>query len=214
MTCDVSSGMPRSTALAPERSTPISPWIGTARSHFFFPLAAIFAGRNAVPTGSPLSTQASTSFSRLELRQTIVLHPAAHAILAAVSFVTIPPVPTLLPAPPTSTSSSLMFSTTSIRLAPGSVFGLDVYSPSTSVSKKSHCASHSAATCADKVSLSPNRSSSTATQSFSFTTGTTPMSKSALKVFLARTYCLRLLRFSRVSKTCAHLMPMVLKMSS
>ena len=56
----------------------------------------------------------------------MVLHPAAHAIRAAVSFVTIPPVPTLLPAPPTSTSSSLMFSTTSIRLAFGSVFGLDV----------------------------------------------------------------------------------------
>ena len=163
----------------------------------------------------------------------MVLHPAAHAIRAAVSFVTIPPVPTLLPAPPTSTSSSLMFSTTSIRLALGSVFGLDVYSPekhkvcmgrqsekikinspSTSVRRNSHCASDSAATCAESVSLSPNRSSSTATQSFSFTTGTTPMSKSALNVFRARTYCLRLERFSRVRSTCAHLTPMVLKMSS
>ena len=104
----------------------IVPWIGTARIHFFLPFAAIFAGRNAVPTLSPRSTQASTSFSKFELKHTMVLHPAAHAIRAAVSFVTIPPVPTLLPAPPTSTSSSLMFSTTSIRLAFGSVFGLDV----------------------------------------------------------------------------------------
>ena len=128
--------------------------------------------------------------------------------------VIIPPVPTLEPAPPRSTSSSLMFSTTSMRVALRSVCGLAVYRPSTSVSRNSQRASTSAATCAESVSLSPNLSSSTATVSFSFTTGTTPISKSALNVPRARTYCLRLLRFSRVSSTCAHFMPMVLKMSS
>ena len=107
-----------------------------------------------------------------------------------------------------------MFSTVSMRVALGSVAGLAVYKPSTSVRRKSHCASTSAATCADRVSLSPNLSSSTATVSFSLTIGTTPMSKSAAKVFLARTYCLRLERFSSVNNTCAHLIPIVLKMSS
>ena len=82
------------------------------------------------------------------------------------------------------------------------------------VSKKSHRASTKAATCALSVSLSPNFSSSTATVSFSFTTGTTPISNSAPNVFLAQTYCFRLLKFSSVNSTCAHLIPMVLKMSS
>mmetsp|Transcript_9113 Transcript_9113/g.22810 ORF Transcript_9113/g.22810 Transcript_9113/m.22810 type:complete len:202 (-) Transcript_9113:395-1000(-) len=200
-------------ALAPASATATSPRMGTARIHFFFPLAAFLAGRNAVPTLSPRMA-ASICVPMPELRQMTVRHPAAQAMRAAVSLVTIPPVPTLVPAPPTSTCRSLMFSTTSMRTASGSVLGLDVYSPSTSVSRNSHCASTSAATCALSVSLSPNLSSSTATVSFSFTTGTTPMSNSAVNVLRARTYCLRLARLSHVSSTCAHLMPMVLKMSS
>eukprot|EP00982_Pelagococcus_subviridis_P013632 31268-Pelagococcus_subviridis.AAC.3 len=149
-----------------------------------------------------------------EDRHTIVLHPAAHAMRAAVSFVTIPPVPTEVPAPPTSTLRSLMLSTTSMSRASGFVPGFAVYSPSTSVSKKSHFASTSAATCADNVSLSPKRSSSTATVSFSFTMGTTPMSSNAANVFFARTYCFRSDKFPSVSRTCAHFKPIVLKMSS
>mmetsp|Transcript_7557 Transcript_7557/g.25243 ORF Transcript_7557/g.25243 Transcript_7557/m.25243 type:complete len:211 (+) Transcript_7557:374-1006(+) len=210
----MSKGAPRKTALSPNSFTRTSPEIGTARSHFFFPFAAFLAGRKTVPTLSPRNTAASIAVSMFPDRHTIVLHPAAHAILAAVSFVTIPPVPTDDPAPPTSTSKSLMFSTTSMRRAFGSVCGLEVYNPSTSVSKKSHRASTKAATCALSVSLSPNFSSSTATVSFSFTTGTTPISNSAPNVFLAQTYCFRLLKFSSVNSTCAHLIPMVLKMSS
>lgn len=107
-------------------------------------------------------------------------------------------------------------STTGISRAFGSEFGLAVYSPSTSVSRNSHSADMSAATCerrqshlkeealrpvywvarpslrvitthtwALSESLSPILSSSTATVSFSFTIGMTPIENSAAKVLRA-----------------------------
>ena len=85
----------------------------------------------------------------------MVVTPAAVAISAAMSFVSIPPVPKLDPrvvvltryqgqdavftqeddGSPCDRIAS-MEETTSIRAASGSFLGLDVYSPSTSVSKK------------------------------------------------------------------------------
>ena len=127
---------------------------------------------------------------------------------AAVSLVTIPPVPTFEPAPEfTSTSKPFISSTVSIFFAVGSLAGFDVYNPSTSVNKNKYCASTSAATCALNVSLSPNLNSSTATVSFSFTTGIAPSSNSCSNVCFAFWYCVRLDRFSSVSNTCAQLAP-------
>ena len=84
--------------------------------------------------------------------------PAADEICAAVSFVAIPPVPTLLPEVPFPmfSSSSSRLSTTSMNFASGFVFGSSVKSPSISDKRISRSACTRAATTADKVSLSPN----------------------------------------------------------
>ena len=80
-----------------------------------------------------------------------------------------------------------------------------VYSASTSVRRNSQLAPTRLATWADRVSLSPKRSSFTATVSFSFTMGMMPKRKSSSKVFCTFLYCDSSARFSRVSRTCAHL---------
>ena len=119
------------------------------------------------------------------------------------------------PAPEfTSTSSALMSSTTGIFTAVGSLEGFAVYSPSTSVNKNKYSASTNAATCALSESLSPNFNSSTATVSFSFTTGIAPSSNNCSNVRLAFTYLFRLLKSSSVNNTCAHFTPNELKTSS
>ena len=88
-------------------------------------------GKNLVPATSPRMTAATASGSPLE-QMTIVV-PAAVAMRAAVSFVTMPPVPHCVPAVVVSAVSRERSSTTRIGVAVGSVLGLAVYSASTSV---------------------------------------------------------------------------------
>lgn len=116
-----------------------------------------------MPATSPLMMAATDSGSLLE--QITIVVPAAVAIRAAVSFVTIPPVPHCVPAVVVSATSLVMSSTTWMGRAVGSILGLAVYKASTSVIRNKRSASTSVATSADRVSLSPKRSSWTATVS-------------------------------------------------
>ena len=69
--------------------------------------------------------------------------------------------------------------------ASGSRRGWALYRPSTSVAISSRSASTSAATIAARLSLSPSLSSSTATVSFSLTTGSAPRRSSSIRVLRA-----------------------------
>ena len=94
------------------------------------------------------------------------------AIVAALIFVNIPPVPLLEPAPPAISTNSLVISSIiSNRFALGFFEGLSLYTPSTSVNKTNKSAWTIAATCALKVSLSPTFNSSIDTVSFSLIIG-------------------------------------------
>ena len=109
------------------------------------------------------------------------------ASLAAFSLVAMPPVPRLEPAPPASSSTAgVISSTRGMRRAWGFFRGSLSYRPSMSVRMMSPWAPHSPATTAERVSLSPKflpSSSWVSTVSFSFTTGMTPMESSSRKVF-------------------------------
>ena len=116
----------------------------------------------------------------------IMSAPELVAILAAESFVPIPPVPTLELVPfPIPIIESSRWSTTLINSASGFLFGSSVYKPSISESRIRRSASISAATIADSVSLSPNSISKVETVSFSLTIGIAPSFKSSENVFLA-----------------------------
>lgn len=77
-----------------------------------------------------------------------------------------------------------------------------VYTASTSVNMKYQSAPTTAATCAPRLSLSPNISSCTATVSFSFTMGITPRRSSSPRVLRAFRYWFRSPKHSYVSSTC------------
>ena len=115
--------------------------------------------------------------------------PEYVAIFAAVSFVSIPPVPTLLPVVslPMLISSCVSVSTRSINSASAFCLGSSVYSPLISESSINKSAPVSAVTIAESVSLSPITSSTSKVDvvSFSFTTGIASMRKSSLNVFCA-----------------------------
>ena len=57
--------------------------------------------------------------------------------------------------------------------------------------------------CAESVSLSPNLRSCTAMVSFSLTMGMTSRARSDWKVRCALRYCVRSIRLSRLTSTCA-----------
>ncbi len=130
--------------------------------------------------------------------------PLAVAILAASSLVTIPPVPLWVPLPLAfSSSSGVIASISFINFTFFSARGSAEKKPSTSVKITNWSASTLLATSAESRSLSPNLISSTATVSFSFTTGTTPRLRSVNRVFLALRYLCRWARSSEVKRTCA-----------
>ena len=100
------------------------------------PMSGCETARNSVPNAAPSTTTDVSSSIRFECITT-VWHPDAVASLAAAIFVAMPPVPKFDPAPAlVSTSRSSMFSTSGMMVAFGSLLGLPVYSPSTSVNKK------------------------------------------------------------------------------
>ena len=104
--------------------------------------------------------------------------PAAPAMPAASTFVTMPPLPTDEPVPPIVTASrSSVVATSGTRRAPRRDGGPS-YRESTSVRSTSPCAPTMSATRAARRSLSPKRISCVATVSFSLTIGTMPSSRS------------------------------------
>ena len=125
---------------------------------------------NNVPLQRPSAKNENTSGS---LPLTInVWIPEAVQRCAAWILVCIPPVPTLLPAPPAMASmSGVIRSTLSISLACGFFRGSASNKPSISeqIMQVSACATN--AVYAAKLSLSPTLSSLMATVSFSFTIG-------------------------------------------
>mmetsp|Transcript_4914 Transcript_4914/g.8995 ORF Transcript_4914/g.8995 Transcript_4914/m.8995 type:complete len:210 (+) Transcript_4914:954-1583(+) len=147
--------------------------------------------KNTVPNGVPWFMTKSSILSGCLPWLTQTVTPAAVASRAATIFVTIPPVPHCvppLPSTPNPTCKSSRFCTIGIGFASGFVLGLSVYNISTSVNKNSHLAFTNPATNALSESLSPKRSSSVATVSFSFTIGTTPILTSSSNVSLALKY--------------------------
>ena len=124
------------------------------------------------------------------------------AILAAANFEAMPPLPTADPGPPAMRSSSWSISTTSsISDASTARRGSSVKSPAVSVSSTNWSAPTRWATRAARRSLSPNRISSSATASFSLTTGTTPRSSSRANVRRAWRYWLRWMKSNGASRT-------------
>ena len=108
-----------------------------------------------------------------------VVMPDQVAMRAAANFEAMPPLPTLVPLEPaTSTRSASMAFTSSINVAEGSSRGSAVSRPSVSVSSTRCVAPTRFATNAASRSLSPKRISSSATASFSLTMGTTPSASS------------------------------------
>ncbi len=105
--------------------------------------------------------------------------PEYVAILAAIIFVSMPPVPTLLPveAFPICINSSVRQSTRSINCASLFCLGSSVYKPLISDSNINKSAFVSAVTIAERVSFSPTTLSNSKVEmvSFSFTTGITPI---------------------------------------
>jgi hypothetical protein len=108
--------------------------------------------------------------------------PAAFAIAAASTLVSIPPLPTDDPVPPISTWSRSLASSTNGMRRLLSRLGGPSYSASTSVSRTSASAETSSETSAASRSLSPNRISCVATVSFSLMTGTIPSSRRRSRV--------------------------------
>ena len=94
------------------------------------------------------------------------------------------PVPSEEPSPPANAIiSGVNASTDSIRVAPASLCGSAVYSPSISESRINRSASMLTATMAESVSLSPTLISSVAMVSFSLIIGRTSNSKRRRMVF-------------------------------
>ena len=104
--------------------------------------------------------------------------PDQAAILAAAILEAMPPLPPVLPGPPASDSRAWSTSTiSSMSDADGSRRGSADSRPGVSVSRTSSPAPTRWATSAARRSLSPKRISSSATASFSLTTGTAPSSR-------------------------------------
>ncbi len=130
--------------------------------------------------------------------------PEFVATSAAISLVIIPPVARdseLCPA--NFRISGVICSTTLIISALSSTFGLAEYNPSISERRTNKSASRILATKAERVSLSPNSISSTATVSFSLITGIAPYCSKDCNALREFKYLFLLLKSSRVSSTCA-----------
>ena len=102
--------------------------------------------------------------------------PAAAALRAAASLDAMPPVPSRTRTVPRLAAMARSWARASGDRGPrrGRRAGRASYRPATSLRMTSRSASTSVAVSAERLSLSPNLSSSTATVSFSFTIGTTP----------------------------------------
>ncbi len=123
--------------------------------------------------------------------------------MAAASLEAMPPLPKGLPGPPARRSSSWSISTTSsMSDASASCRGSAVSRPGVSVSSTSTSARTRWATSAASRSLSPKRISSSATASFSLTTGTTPSSTRWRSVPRAWRYWVRCTKSSGARSTC------------
>mmetsp|Transcript_15358 Transcript_15358/g.30835 ORF Transcript_15358/g.30835 Transcript_15358/m.30835 type:complete len:253 (+) Transcript_15358:575-1333(+) len=184
----------RMARVAPASSAMV-PRTGSAMIHCLRPETVRTAGSTVVPMSRDPPSSSAMCWGCCAERMTVVT-PAAEASCAALSFVAMPPVPHCVPDPPppaaasTFLSASTTLCTSRIGAAgglPGSgvALGLDVYSASTSVARNRCVAPTRMATRAESESLSPNRSSETATESFSLTTGMTPMRSSSWKVAVA-----------------------------
>ena len=112
-----------------------------------------------------------------------VVAPERAARRAASTLVSMPPLPTVEPAPPAMASMRASVAETSASsLACGFLRGSESYRPSMSVRMTSQSASIRLVTSAPNVSLSPKRISSVTTVSFSLITGTTPSASRVLRV--------------------------------
>ena len=163
----------------------------------------MFRARTLVPTTTPgwSSTASANTFGRVASAITVCT-PDQAAILAAVNFDDMPPLPRLVPGPPTLTSARPSTSTIfSIRRASGLRFGSSVSTPAASVSKISISALTRFAIKADIRSLSPHLISSSAIASFSFTIGTTPKSSKRSSVAPACRYWLLMRKSSGTRST-------------
>ena len=129
--------------------------------------------------------------------------PETAATRAASILVTIPPVPTFDPVPPTCTFSKAAstFGTYAMRLDSGSLGGA-VYSASTSVSSTKASATTILAINADSRSLSPKRISLEARESFSLMIGTAPRSSSRSSVRRTLRYCCGAIVSETVMRIC------------
>ena len=137
----------------------------------FFEVAAT----KSVPSSAPVSDIETFSSEVNNIGM-----PAPVEMRAASIFVTIPPLPTLEPAPPISApATSSILSTRRIFFAPGCDGGAS-YNPSTSDTSTNKSAPTRCETRAAMRSLSPKRISWVPTESFSLMIGTTP-SWSSLK---------------------------------
>ena len=158
----------------PPRWSPTPRW--RRRSTACGPAAGARGDGSGSPRRGPSPSTAASTPGRAASAITAST-PDHTAILAAASFEPMPPLPTAEPGPPAIRSSSWSISTTSSMREPASVRrGSSVSSPAVSVRRTRTSALTRWATSAASRSLSPNRISSSATASFSLTTGTTPSS--------------------------------------
>ena len=128
--------------------------------------------------------------------------PDSDATRAAVSLDAMPPLPRSVPAPLARlvrcwSNSTISSMSEALELRRGS----SVSTPAVSVSSTSSSAWTRFATSAARRSLSPHRISSSATASFSLTTGTTSKSRSLRSVADACTYCVRITKSRGTSST-------------
>ena len=137
-----------------------------------------------VPIASPSARRDSTCASRPQA--ITVLAPERAARRAASTLVSMPPVPTLEPAPPAiSSSAASPASASCTKRASGCLRGSAVYRPCWSVRISSASASIRLVTSAPSVSLSPKRISAVTTVSFSLMIGTTPSASKVASVVRA-----------------------------
>src|SRR3990167_8102266 len=193
-------------AAAPRSTTMVPAGARKSDSQTFLPFKPRSCGRKSVPAGLPEMTAARIFFSRPLARTTGM--PARSARRAAFNLADIPPSvkPPLLPRSLRSPAwvavihSGRMTGTVFRSVRPPPSEGAK--NPSTLVRLMRRSASTMAATRAESVSLSPKVSSSTATVSFSLTTGTTLRSRMRRIACLALTNRARSWSPSLVRRIC------------
>ena len=153
----------------------------------FLAATCVSLAGTAVPVPAIPAMASERTLSRSAAAIT-VLTPLHEAIRAAASLEAIPPLPRLPAVPATCSIDSLIAAISSISVALGSIRGSAVSTPAVSVSSTKTSARSRLATSAAIRSLSPYLIASSATASFSLTTGTTLRRNKCLKVVSACRY--------------------------